>query len=302
MNVLVLYTSPPPSVAQGRVTDEFDVSEAARSVASVLPRAVLAAVRGEPREILAALATHTPDVVYNLCEAPLGRAALEPHAAALFELAGVRFTGSGSETLALCRRKDRTSAVLAAAGVPVPNAGSCFPCFVKPADQDGSVGIVHESVCEDEDALKRARLRLDGPVIVEEFLPGREFAVALWGRSEPDHASVGEMLFAGGMRAITYAAKWESASPDFANTPVTYTVDLEAPLRARVLDAARSAWRAVGARGYLRVDIRLDAWERPKVIDVNPNCETAPGVGIHRAVVEAGWTWERFVRAQVEWA
>jgi hypothetical protein len=38
------------------------------------------------------------------------------------------------------------------------------------------------------------------------------------------------------------------------------------------------------------------------VLDVNPNPEIAPEVGIYRAVVEAGWTWERFVRAQLTWA
>ena len=38
------------------------------------------------------------------------------------------------------------------------------------------------------------------------------------------------------------------------------------------------------------------------MLDVNPNPELAPEVGIHRAVTEAGWTWERFVRQQIAWA
>ena len=69
-----------------------------------------------------------------------------------------------------------------------------------------------------------------------------------------------------------------------------------------MLRQALGAWRAVEARGYLRVDLRLDAGGQPRVLDVNPNPELAPGVGIHRAVTEAGWTWERFVRQQVLWA
>ena len=96
-------------------------------IAEVLPGADVAKVRGEPREILALLEAHAPDVVFNLCEAPLGRPELEPHVAALLEWAGVRFTGSGSETLALCRRKDRVAAVLAGAGVPVPQRGADSP-------------------------------------------------------------------------------------------------------------------------------------------------------------------------------
>jgi D-alanine-D-alanine ligase len=301
MNVLILHTAPPEAVAPGRRVWEFDLQPAAQGIAEVLPGAHVAQVRGEPREILALLDAHAPDVVFNLCEAPLGRAELEPHVAALFEWAGVRFTGSGSETLALCRRKDRVTAVLASMGVPIPREGP-FPCVVKPADQDGSAGIDHDSICEDERALARVRARIDGPVVIQEFLPGREFVVSLWGGAAPEHVSIGETLFQAGLRLNTYAAKWDIESVDFANSPLSYELDLDDGLREAIVAAARGAWRAVGARGYVRVDVRLDNAGEPRVLDVNPNPEIAPEVGIYRAVVEAGWTWERFVRAQLAWA
>ena len=69
-----------------------------------------------------------------------------------------------------------------------------------------------------------------------------------------------------------------------------------------MFSAAVGAWNAVGARGYLTVDVRLDAAGNPFVLDVNPNSDLGPGVGVARAAEEAGWTWERFVRQQVEWA
>ena len=69
-----------------------------------------------------------------------------------------------------------------------------------------------------------------------------------------------------------------------------------------MIAAARGAWQAVGACGYLRVDVRLDPAGTPRVIDVNANPELSPGVGMHRAVREAGWAWERFVRQLIEWA
>jgi len=188
-----------------------------------------------------------------------------------------------------------------AAQVAVPRK-NVFPCIVKPAGEDGSVGIFHDSICEDADALRRARARFDVPVVVEEFLTGREFAVSLWGRREPDYASIGETQFQKNLRLNTYAAKWEIESEDFANSPMTYDLELEPDLRESIIAAARGAWRAVEARGYMRVDIRLDSLGTPRVIDVNPNPELSPGVGINRAVIEAGWTWERFVRQQVEWA
>ena len=48
--------------------------------------------------------------------------------------------------------------------------------------------------------------------------------------------------------------------------------------------------------------VRLDAQGEPRVLDVNPNPAMAPEVGLRRAVIEAGWTWEHFVRAQIAWA
>jgi D-alanine-D-alanine ligase len=301
MRVLVLYTLPPAGAPPGRTVGEFDVSAAACGVAEALPGAVAVGIRGEAREVIAELARHAPEVVFNVCEAPMGRPDLEPHVAALLEWIDVRFTGSGSETLGLCRRKDRVNALLAAAGVPVPGQGG-FPCIVKPADEDGSAGIHAGSVCESREQLAEALGSISGEALVQEFLPGREFAVSLWGAREPEHVSIGEYSFRNGLRLNTYASKWETDSSDFANSPLFYHTAMDAPLRNQVTEAAQAAWRVVGARGYLRVDIRLDAEGRPRVLDVNPNSELSPGVGICRAAAEAGWTWERFVQQQVEWA
>jgi D-alanine-D-alanine ligase len=301
MKVLVLHSLPPTVIAHDRNAWEFDLSEAVRAIAEVLPNAIIAGVRGEVLETLALLSAHKPDVVFNVCEAPLGRPELESQVAALLEWSGVRFTGSGSETLALCRRKDRVNSVLAAARVPVPRA-DVFPCIVKPAAEDGSANIYAGSICGDEESVARARAKLGGRVLVEEFLPGREFAVSLWGRTEPDYASIGETRFERGLRLNTYAAKWDLESDDFANSPMFYEVELDPKLREGVIAAASGAWRAVEACGYIRVDVRLDFLGTPRVIDVNPNPELSPGVGIHRAVTEAGWTWERFVEMQIEWA
>jgi len=301
VKVLVLHTLPPQTAAAGRTGGEFYLDVAAGNVAGVLPGALVAGVRGEVREVIELMERHRPDVVFNVCEAPLGRVDREAQMAALLELLGVRFTGCGSETLALCRRKDRTGAVLAAAGVPVPRSG-VFPSIVKPADEDGSAGIFADSVCDGPEAVARARARLAGPAMIQEFLPGREFAVALWGADGPEYLSIGETRFLNGLRLITYAAKWDLDSRDFADSPLDYNMPLDPALRDALVAAARGAWRAVEARGYIRVDIRLDEAGAPYVLDVNPNPELGPGVGICRAVQEAGWTWERFVRQQVEWA
>lgn len=301
MKVLVLHTLPPSECASERRPEEFALDEAAAHVASVLEQAVVAGVRGEAAEIVGLVEAQRPDVVFNLCEAPLAQPDLEAHAAALFEWMGVCFTGSGSETLALCRRKPWMNAVLAEYGIAVPRAG-VFPAIVKPADEDGSAGVFADSICEDGAAVQRARMRWPGPVMVEEFVAGREFAVSLWGATAPEHVSIGETLFRNGLRLNTYASKWDVESAEFADSPLDYTTELESSLRDSVVAAARGAWHAARARGYLRVDIRCNAQQIPVVLDVNPNPAIGSGIGICRAVEEAGWTWECFVRRQVEWA
>lgn len=301
MKVLVLHTLPPAAPTVGRSTDEFELHAAAANVASALDDVTIAAVRGEASEILRLVEREQPDVVFNLCEAPLGQPGLEAHVAALFEWMGVDFTGSGSEALALCRRKDRMNSVLAAHGVAVPRSG-IFPAIVKPADEDGSAGIDRAAICEDEAEVARARARAAGPVLVQEFVEGREFAVSLWGRNAPEHVAIGETRFRNGLRLNTYAAKWQPDSSDFADSPLDYTTEVDDALRAGVVAAARGAWLAAAARGYLRVDVRCNRQGIPLVLDVNPNPELGPGVGICRAVQEAGWTWPAFVRGQVEWA
>ena len=300
MKVLVLHSLPPPDLV-GRSPLEFDLENAANHIAGALPGSVTEGICGEVDEITALLKTHRPDVIFNACEAPLGRPDLEAHFVALLEWVGVPFTGCGSETLALCRRKDRTKAVLAAAGVPVPRA-NVFPCVVKPIDADGSAEIYFDSVCEDEEARSRAVARLHGAALVEEFVSGREFAVALWGCREPEHFSFTEICFHNGVRLLTYAAKWNEGSEEFVNTPYAYSTHIETGTRDAIVAAAVGAWKAVDARGYLTVDLRLDAAGNPFVLDVNPNSDLGPGAGIARAAEEVGWTWERFVRQQVEWA
>lgn len=302
MKVLILYTLPPQSAGPARTVDEFDLSEAAQGIVEVCPNALAAGIAGRVHEVFAALEANAPDVVFNLCEAPLGNPALEAPIAGLLEWLGMPFTGSRSEALALCRRKDWTGAVLDAAGVPVPRAGR-FPAIVKPVDEDGSAGIDEQSICENVSDVERARQRWPGGrVIVQEYLPGREFVISLWGRSTPDHISIGEFIFDRGMRINTYRSKWDMDSADFMHAQLYYNTPIDAQLRDTLAAIARAAFAAAGLRGYARLDLRLDGDGVPRVMDVNPNPELSPGVGVNRASREAGWTWAQFVEKQIEWA
>jgi D-alanine-D-alanine ligase len=301
VKVLILHTLPPEETGADRWQCEFDLQTSVDGILAVLPGAVAAGVRGEPVEILNVISRVSPVVVFNLCEAPLGKPSLEPQAAGLFEWLGVPFTGSGSEALALCRRKDLTKKVLSGAGVPVPGSNG-FPCIVKPAGEDGSACIYTDSVCNNAVEMERAIARLRGPALVEEFLPGREFAVSLWGKTEPEYVSIAETIFQGGVRLLTYEGKWDSECYDYLNTPLVYHGSIDEALHARIVAVAKGAWLATGLRGYARIDVRCDSQENPRVLDVNPNPALNPGVGVYRAAEETGWTWARFVNQQLQWA
>jgi len=301
MRVVVAHTLAPAAGAAGRIPDEFDLNEAAEAVAAALPGAVIRGLAGGDEEFAAVVEGDRPDVVFNLCEAPLGRPELEAHAADLWRSLGVRCTGALGSTLELCRVKDRVNAVLASAGIPVPSAGT-FPCVVKPAEQDGSAWIDRDSVCRDAGQLSRAVARLPGRAVVEAFLPGREFAVSAWGGARAQHLSIGETVFANGLELVTYEAKWNPRSSDYRDSPVSYSTEIGPGLRLGLLALARRVWSAVGARGYLRVDARLDEAGVARVLDVNPNPALGRSGGIRAAAAAAGWAWGRFVRAQVTWA
>lgn len=301
MKTLVMHTLPPDQAGADRWEWEFDLHDTAAQIAATIPAAVTAAVRGDPAEMLALIAREQPSVIFNLCEAPLCDPRLEPHAAALFEWLRLPFTGARSETLALCRRKDLTKRVLAAAGVRVPRA-HVFPCIVKPLDEDGSAGIYADSVCESERELARAVARVSGPVLIEEFVPGREFVVSMWGHTEPECAVVAEIVYGDGVRLLTYEGKWDMESHGYVNAPLVFDTQVDSALRVRLVERATRTWEVTGLRGYGTVDLRLDAEHEPCVIDVNPNAALNSEGRLYRAAEHAGWTWDRFVRRQIEWA
>jgi D-alanine-D-alanine ligase len=301
MRVLVAHTLAPAAAAAGRIPAEFDLNEAAEAVAAALPGAASRGIEGRDEEFAGLVAEHRPDVVFNLCEAPLGRPELEARAADLWRSLGVRCTGARGATLSLCRVKDRVKAVLASGGIPVPAAGS-FPCLVKPAEEDGSAWIGRDSVCRDPEQLRLAVGRIPGRALVEDFIAGREFAVSAWGRGDAEHFCIGETVFANGLELVTYEAKWLPQSSDYRDSPVSYCTDIDAALRRSLVETARRVWAAVGGWGYMRVDARLDQSGVARVLDVNPNPALGRSGGIRAAAAAAGWAWERFVRAQVDWA
>jgi D-alanine-D-alanine ligase len=296
----------------------------AGSVASALAEggyeAQLVPVDGDLATLRTRLAEMDPDCAFNMCESLAGDARLESAVPLLLELLGVPFTGSPPEVLSFALRKDRVKQRLEEAGIPTP-AGrvlvrpddACdlpFPVIVKPLREDGSVGIWRSSVVRAPEDLPRAVeavvTALRQPCLVEQFIEGREFNVALLGHPTPRVLPLSEIDFgalpADAPQIVSYDAKWSSGSADYLGTvPVLHPV-LPSAVAARVRRVATEAFRAVGVRDYGRVDVRLAANGVPYVVDVNPNCDLTPGSGMARAAAAVGIDFGSLLRLLVRYA
>jgi D-alanine-D-alanine ligase len=148
-----------------------------------------------------------------------------------------------------------------------------FPQFVKPNEGGDSWGIDSHSLCVDAAALaakSAAVLAHYEAILIEEFLPGREFSVLV--AADPCAPALPlafrpiEFRFPPGERFKTYDLKNAQYHPEL-NVGVA-----EADLEAALMDAARRVFRAFDGRGYCRMDFRLDAAGVPNIIDANFTC------------------------------
>lgn len=300
------------------------VGPVAGGVASALAdaghEAHLVAVDGDLASLRARLAELEPDCAFNLCESLANDARLESAVPLLLELLGVPFTGSPPEVLSFALRKDTVKQRLEAAGIPTPAGrvltrpddpcGLAFPLIVKPVREDGSVGIWRTSVVHCASELARAveavTTMFRQPCLVEQFIDGREFNVALLGHPTPRVLPLSEIDFGAlpddAPRIVSYDAKWTSGSADDLGTvPVLHPV-LPNGVAARVRRAAADAFRAVGVRDYGRVDVRLGPTGIPYVVDVNPNCDLSNTAGMARAAAAVGIDYGSLVVLLVRYA
>ena len=258
------------------------------------------------------LVDNPPDLVFNLVESMRGTTRNEPLMPALLEMLEIPFTGPGPLPLRLCLDKDRARAILASAGVRIPQgfiikeasdlegvglAGFEFPMFVKLSREDASIGINSSNVAADASELsRRARELLDQykqPVVAERFIEGREVNVTVVGNAGaleilPLHEIDFGAMPDGSPHIISYAAKWDEAHPDYAGTLPVPLRDKSPELAAAIESAAKAAFVALELADFARVDLRIDSAGHAYVIDVNPNCDLSPDAGVARAAAAGG--------------
>ena len=161
----------------------------------------------------------------------------------------------------------------------MPACALDFPVIVKPATQDASVGVDQASVCTNQrqlgERVEYIFATYGPPVLIEEYLPGREFNVALIELPNLQSLAPVEITLPeekpGSWPIYTYGGKWNVGSSDYEATRSCFPTDLSASAVAKLHRVAQSAYRLLGCRDYARVDFRMKPDGEVYLLEVNPN-------------------------------
>lgn len=265
-------------------TAEFDRGETIDQLEAALVALGHTPVRiGNVRALVAALARGERwDVVFNICEGVrgFGREAQVP---CLLEAYDIPCTFADPLAATLTLHKGMAKRVLRDAGVPttpfalvahpddVDAVDLPFPLFCKPVAEGTAKGIHPRSRVLDRAALRAVcdelLARYRQPVLVEPFLPGREFTTAIVGEGEGAEV-IGTMeviLLSGRAEAHAYTYLNKEESEERCDFPLA-----DPDSAAEAARVALAAWRALGCRDAGRVDLRADADGRLMVLEANP--------------------------------
>jgi D-alanine-D-alanine ligase len=273
-----------------------------------------------------------PDICFNICEGYFGDGR-EAHVPAILEMLSVPYTGSQVLTLALALDKPMTKRVLTYHDLPTPafqvferiseplDSKLHFPLFVKPSREGTGMGVSAESIVRDEAQLRvqlrRLFERYEQPVLVEDYIEGREVTVGMVGNLSspvawrvPDDEEAPRILkglqFFPALEVDMAAYPAEEAGIYTSRIKVEMAHDFHylcpAPLTDDQVEElnwlAAAVFRVTGCLDVARVDFRLDAndGDRPYILEVNPLPGLNPGYSdLCIEAAAAGWSYEELI-------
>jgi D-alanine-D-alanine ligase len=231
-----------------------------------------------------------PDIVFNIAEGAYG-VSREAQIPAMLDMLQIPYTGSDALTLAICLDKARTKEILSYYQVPtakffvadkVEDAETQnleFPLMVKPVSEGSGKGIYASSFVNNKEELKREIIRITSEynqsALVEEFLSGREFTVAILGNNgDTKILPAIEIRFdkypTGVKPLYSYEAKWilDTKESDFNVFDCPAKIDSE--LEGKINKVCLDTYRVLKCRDWSRIDLRLDKYGEPSIIEINP--------------------------------
>jgi D-alanine-D-alanine ligase len=230
-----------------------------------------------------------PDFVFNVAEG-LNGSSRESQIPSILEMLNIPFTGSDSITTGICHDKSRCKEILSY--YKIPNAKFfitdsihridekiSFPKFIKPLHEGSSKGIYNSSVVNNSAELRneinRIKESYHQPSIVEDFLEGKEFTVAMLGNGndvkvlpivEINLESVPE----GFNKIYSYEVKWFFDTRENKLEIFKCPAEIDSVLYSQIEKVCKNAYAALRLRDWARIDVRLDKNNVPNIVEVNP--------------------------------
>ena len=263
-----------------------------------------------------------PDLVFNRAEGLRGDSR-ESHVPAILEMLGIPYVGSNVLTTAIGLNKAWAKKVLLYHGISTPKFYVCksdqeaeriregFPYILKPNEEGSSMGITEENLVHDKTQL-RTRLKQmieehQQPILIEQFIQGREFSTGLLGRpgQDPDVLSILEIDFSkfpevGGV--FGQRAKTVLDSLDHYICPAQISKNLKKLLERLSVDI----WHALDVKDFARIDFRMNDKRKFFFLEINP----LPGMDFDTEendlsfypymAMKSGYSYDELVRRLLE--
>jgi D-alanine-D-alanine ligase len=229
------------------------------------------------------------DVAFNACERIHDDARGEAYAAALLEYLGIPHTRTSSWLISLGISKERVKSILTYYQICTPrfqvfrsgreplDPGLHYPLFVKGLASENSIGIDQHSLVHNQQELqakiKQIAAQLHQPALVEEYIDGREFSVAILPGLKNQVLPISEIVFRDlppEHRFLDYNAKWVVHSERYQKNTAVCPADLTDEDCRAVSETALRCFEVLGLNSYARIDIRYRE-HTPYVLEVNQN-------------------------------
>ena len=231
-----------------------------------------------------------PDIVFNIAEG-FNNLSRESQIPAMLDMLKIPYTGSDALTLGICLDKARTKEILSYYNIPnanfilvdkikpLSNHSIEFPSIVKPVSEGSSKGIFNSSLVRNyyelNAEIKRVIDVYNQPAIIEEFLPGKEFTVALIGNEDnTEILPIVEIMYDNFPDDIehlySYEAKWILDTKDNVFDVFECPAAIDKNLEKQIKDTVLQTYNILRCKDWSRIDIRLDKNGIPNVIEINP--------------------------------
>lgn len=275
--------------------EEFDSPQTINAICRVFEDYRFKTARlGGDANIIETIRTEKPSFVFNIAEGYWGRNR-EGQIPAILEMMNMPYSGSDPLTLALTLDKVMAKKILHTKGILTPKFAVVkkwgdlmgianrlhYPLMVKPAWEGSSKGVYYTSVSSNGNELRKSVQKLfekyiDQPVLVEEFIRGREITVGIHGNNPPKVLGLMEIKMKN-ENGDSFIYSLEVKRNWLEKVEYIIPPRIERKLQYSISRNALAAFREFGCRDVARIDFRIDRDNQPYLIDINPLPGLTPG-------------------------